>query len=66
MLSQSHPSYLSQLRMNLARTKGGSDMALLYLTVISIAVLCCQAVTGKWTTQRFLFGIDIVVQDHFQ
>lgn len=49
MLSQSHPSYLSQLRMNLARTKGGSDKALLYLTVISIAVLCSQAITGTFS-----------------
>ncbi|KAG2023640.1 cation transporter [Coprinopsis cinerea AmutBmut pab1-1] len=47
MLSQSHPTYLSQLRLGVAKTKGGSDMAFLYLTVISIAVLCCQAVTGS-------------------
>ena len=47
MLSQSHPIYLSQLRTTFEMTKGGTDVNLLYLTMISIAVLCLQTLTGE-------------------
>lgn len=46
VLSQSHPSYLSSLRTTVARSKGSTDKGLLYLTVVSIAVLCCQTTIG--------------------
>ncbi|KAK0506491.1 hypothetical protein EDD18DRAFT_1123644 [Armillaria luteobubalina] len=46
MLSQSHPIYLSQLRTSVALTKSGTDKALIVLTVVSIGVLCIQALIG--------------------
>lgn len=46
MLSQSHPTYLTHLRLSVSKSKAGSDKAILYLTVISLAVLCMQAVIG--------------------
>ncbi|TFK30406.1 hypothetical protein FA15DRAFT_662361 [Coprinopsis marcescibilis] len=49
MLSESHPSYLSQLRVTVARTKGGSDKSFVYLTVLTIAVLCCQTTIGLFS-----------------
>ncbi|PPQ62840.1 hypothetical protein CVT24_000534 [Panaeolus cyanescens] len=54
MLSQSHPTYLSQLRTTFAGSKSGTDKNLLYLTVVSIAVLCLQPLTG-------LFSLNINV-----
>lgn len=47
MLSQSHPAYLSQLRTIFATSKSGTDKSLVYLTSVSIAVLCVQLVLGK-------------------
>ncbi|TRM60169.1 hypothetical protein BD626DRAFT_505699 [Schizophyllum amplum] len=49
MLSQSHPAYLSQLRHTVNVSKQGSDKALIVLTVVSIAVLTCQAVIGLFS-----------------
>ena len=46
MLSQSHPIYLAQLRSMFENTKCRTDMNLLYLTIVSIAVLCLQPLTG--------------------
>ncbi|KIP03961.1 hypothetical protein PHLGIDRAFT_121120 [Phlebiopsis gigantea 11061_1 CR5-6] len=46
MLSQSHPIYLSHLRLSASKSKSGSDKAILYLTVISMAVLFMQAIIG--------------------
>jgi len=46
MLSQSHPTYLAQLRSMFETTKGGTDTNLLYLTVVSISVLCLQTLIG--------------------
>lgn len=46
MLSHSHPAYLSQLRVSQALAKGGTDKAILILTVISITVLCIQFPLG--------------------
>lgn len=47
MLSQSHPTYLSQLRTTFAATKSGADKSLIYLTTVSIAVLCIQTILGE-------------------
>ncbi|KAI4523066.1 hypothetical protein K525DRAFT_197336 [Schizophyllum commune Loenen D] len=49
MLSQSHPAYLSQLRHTVNVSRQGSDKALIVLTVVSIAVLTCQAVIGMFS-----------------
>ncbi|EPQ60678.1 hypothetical protein GLOTRDRAFT_31418 [Gloeophyllum trabeum ATCC 11539] len=46
ILSQLHPTYLSQLRVSVSTTKQGSDKAIMVLSIVSIAVLCCQAVIG--------------------
>ncbi|KAJ7634263.1 hypothetical protein DFH06DRAFT_1436950, partial [Mycena polygramma] len=46
MLSQSHPLYISHIRTTVAITKGGSDKALLYLSSVSIGVLCIQTLIG--------------------
>ncbi|KAF8642334.1 hypothetical protein AX16_009603 [Volvariella volvacea WC 439] len=49
MLSQSHPAYLSQLRTRSAAARSGTDKALLYLTAVSIAVLCLQTLLGSFS-----------------
>jgi len=46
MLSQSHPTYLSQLRVSVAATKSGSDKAVMILTMVSMGVLCSQTIIG--------------------
>lgn len=43
MLSESHPTYLTRLSVAQARTKAGGDKAILFLSIISIGVLCGQA-----------------------
>ncbi len=52
MLSQSHPAYLVQLRTNLARARSGSDAAILYLTIVTIGVLCLQVLFGRFASFR--------------
>lgn len=47
MLSESHPTYLAQLRTTFATTKAGTDKSLIYLTTVSIAVLCVQTILGE-------------------
>lgn len=54
MLSQSHPIYLAHLRLSASKSKSGSDKAILYLTVISMAVLCMQAIIGMYAPQRLV------------
>ncbi|KAF8898788.1 hypothetical protein BD779DRAFT_1485544 [Infundibulicybe gibba] len=49
MLSESHPTYLSQLRTTVALTKSGTDKALIFLTIVSIAVLCIQTLIGSFS-----------------
>jgi len=46
MLSQSHPLYISHIRTTVAISKGGSDKALIFLSSVSIAVLCIQTLIG--------------------
>jgi len=46
MLSQSHPLYISHIRATVAITKGGSDKALIFLSAVSIGVLCIQTLIG--------------------
>lgn len=46
MLSQSHPSYLSQLRLTAVKTKFAQDKAIMPLTIITIAVFCFQILIG--------------------
>jgi len=49
MLSESHPAYLTQLRVSLAKTKEYTDKAILTVTLISIGVLCVQLPTGLFS-----------------
>jgi magnesium transporter len=46
ILSESHPSYITQLRVDLAKTKEHVDVAILTITVISIGILCLQVPIG--------------------
>jgi len=46
VLSHSHPTYLSQLRVSLFQAKGGSDAAILNLSIITMIVLCFQVLLG--------------------
>ncbi|KIJ26123.1 hypothetical protein M422DRAFT_272816 [Sphaerobolus stellatus SS14] len=52
MLSHSHPAYLSQSKLSLAQARGGTDNALLLLTLVSVMVLAMQCVIG-------LFSINV-------
>jgi len=54
MLSQSHPTYLSQLRTNAELTKSDTDKVLVYLAVISTGVLCMQLITGSCLIPSYL------------
>lgn len=47
MLSHSHPAYLSQLRVSQSVAKGGSDKAILLLTVVSMVVVTIQVLLGE-------------------
>lgn len=58
MLSQSHPAYLSQLRTTAALTKGGTDKAIIYLTFVTIAVLCAQTLIGIHTIEFFSWNFQ--------
>ncbi|KAI0724624.1 hypothetical protein C8T65DRAFT_599267 [Cerioporus squamosus] len=49
MLSQSHPTYLSQLRTSVSKAKSGSDKAIVALTVVSLGVLCVQTLIGLFS-----------------
>ncbi|KAL5535391.1 hypothetical protein ACEPAF_3485 [Sanghuangporus sanghuang] len=49
MLSHSHPAYLSQLRVTQALARGGTDNAILLLTLVSITVLSMQVILGMFS-----------------
>ncbi|KAF8202921.1 hypothetical protein BJ912DRAFT_798732, partial [Pholiota molesta] len=49
MLSQSHPTYLAQLRSESERAKGGMDKNLLLLSIVSISGLCIQPLIGVFS-----------------
>lgn len=46
ILSQSHLSYLVQLRSTAATTKGGQDTAVMTLSVVTLGVVCVQTLIG--------------------
>lgn len=46
MLSQSHPTYLNQLRVSVSATKSGTDKGIMILTMVSMVVLCSQTIIG--------------------
>ena len=46
MLSQSHPTYLMNLRVTISRARASSDGAILILTIVSIGVLPLQILIG--------------------
>jgi magnesium transporter len=48
ILSQLHPKYLSQLGINVARIKSGSDKAIMTLSIISIGILCLMVPIGQF------------------
>ena len=54
MLSELHPTYTSQLTMNVAKIRSGSDSALLILTTLSMGVIILQVLIGELNTARTL------------
>ncbi|KAF7339502.1 hypothetical protein MSAN_02164600 [Mycena sanguinolenta] len=60
MLSQSHPLYISHVRTTVAISKGGSDKALLFLSAVSIAVLCIQTLIGACS-----INVHVPQNNHF-
>jgi magnesium transporter len=48
MLSQSHPTYLLQLRVTVMTAKSGQDKAIMLLTIVSMAVLCNLVMIGMF------------------
>jgi len=47
MLSQFHPAYLSQLRVNQKTSRGDTDKSIVTLSMLSVMVLCIQGVLGQ-------------------
>lgn len=47
LLSQSHPTYLTQLRFSVSSARSGSDKAVVQLTTISLGVLLVQTLIGE-------------------
>ncbi|KAG1749948.1 uncharacterized protein EDB91DRAFT_1235379 [Suillus paluster] len=54
MLSESHPAYLTQLRIRVAKTKEYTDKAILTVSLVSFGVLCIQLPIG-------LFSLNIKI-----
>lgn len=46
MLSQSHPTYLMELRLSVSKAKAASDKSIVMLSIISIGVLSVQTLIG--------------------
>lgn len=46
MLSASHPAYLTQLRVSIAKTEGHIGKAILTISMIAIGILCLQIPIG--------------------
>lgn len=65
ILSQSHPTYLSQLRTAVAFTKNGTDKAIVYLTFVSMAVLCIQTLLGTFSLNVNLPRNDRTPSGHY-
>ncbi|TFY72859.1 hypothetical protein EVG20_g140 [Dentipellis fragilis] len=71
MLSQSHPTHLSNLRVAVLRGRSNSDKAIMILSTVTVAVLPAQTFTGgfsstwdsngKLTTVPGLFSLNITV-----
>jgi len=59
MLSQSHPLYISHIRSTVAISKGGSDKALMFLSAVSIGVLCIQTLIGLFSINANIPHNDI-------
>ncbi|KAH9950389.1 hypothetical protein B0H21DRAFT_723239 [Amylocystis lapponica] len=46
VLSQSHPTYLSHLRLTVSKAQAGTDRAFVTLSTVSLGVLCVQTLIG--------------------
>jgi len=49
ILSQSHPTYLSQLGIGVASARNETDKAVVYLTTINMADMCIQMLVGVFS-----------------
>ena len=61
MLSQSHPTYLMNLRVTISRARASSDGAILILTIVSIGVLPLQILIGLCHSVSELCNVANVV-----
>ena len=55
MLSQSHPTYVLQLRASIATTKSDTDKAIMMLSILSLGILFSQVLTGM-----FVFHFEVL------
>ena len=55
MLSQSHPTYILQLRASIATTKSDTDKAIMMLSILSLGILFSQVLTGM-----FVFHFEVL------
>jgi magnesium transporter len=61
MLSHSHPTYVTHLRLSLSEAKGGLDRGLLLLTLVSLLVLCNQVISSLCS-----LNVNLPRSDDFQ
>jgi len=55
MLNESHPAYLTQLRVSLVKAREHADMIILLISMISIGILCLQIPIGMLQLPPFVF-----------
>jgi magnesium transporter len=60
MLSESHPMYLQNLRMDLLRARAKSDYAAFVLGVVAVVVLPPSVLIGMCTLYAHLFTSQVV------
>jgi magnesium transporter len=60
MLSESHPMYLQNLRMDLLRARETSEYAAFVLGIVAVAVLPPTVLTGMCTLYAYLFASQLL------
>lgn len=66
MLSQSHPTYLTHLRLSASKANAGSAKAIVILSTVSIGVLVVQGVIGALPSFRRSPYSWLIVRTRFQ
>ncbi len=60
MLSESHPMYLQNLRIDLLRARGKTDYAAFVLGIVAVVVLPPNVLIGMCTLYAYLFASQVV------